>query len=1092
MDNIELPDLLVGPIRYNVGQAWQLLRVASTYSILDVSKVKISPKLSENCYQLENDERIIITRRKKKFDLPDGIQGILQELDDGTFKWVTHLAIEEKLNQIKNDGLRTVAEAASSTWSNAFTYQAEQADTKGTVTGGKEGLRPPQLGALFAIGSHWSIHHSPATIVMPTGTGKTETMLSALAAYNCSPLVVGVPSKALRDQTKDKFLSFGLLRKLHVLDESASNPVVGVLRHRPKTIDDLKFFEDCNVVVSAMSSLSGGTASFLKDQIALRCDALIIDEAHHVAASTWVHFREAFAEKKVLQFTATPFRRDGKLVGGDVIYSYPLRSAQHDGYFKNITFKPIHEFSTYSSDTAIADEAVMQLQNDLENGYNHLIMARCESISRAMKVHEIYNQRAPDFLPLVIHSELNNNPERLLALREGRSRIAICVNMLGEGFDLPELKIAAIHDPHKSLSVILQFTGRFTRSAGKHLGDATVIANIADTTMSASLERLYSEDSDWNSILSEMSSNAAKEHAELIKFLNDSKSINQDNHDVVGISHHLLHPKQSTLFYHAPTFSPKRFHEGIPRKHEVMHVWFNDKSNTLFFVTRSTDRVQWSRSKELIETGWELFVLHHDRQHDMLYLNSSDKSSNFESIAHAVGATEQVSGEQMFRCLGNIRRLVFQNLGVSKHGRRNLSYAMYTGENVRQALTLSEKAGSRKSNLSGDGWENGKQISIGCSYKGRVWSRTPSTIPQFVTWAESIGKKLLDDTISTEDIIDNVLIPEEVNELPNNEILGIEWPIEILKLSEAHVSIEHSGNSSPIYLYDLQIQHVDQPSNDIFFDVINVENQVIGQFALNVGGDHGFSVRNVVAQDVFLQSGARSYPLHEYFNDYPPLIRYIDLSELDGNLIINPKKPENITIPTERFEAWDWSGTDLTKESIWKNGVVRKDSIQWTTAQHFIDGGFSIVFDDDGAGEAADLVCLHEEDDHIKLVLVHCKFSGGAKAGRRVKDVVEVSSQAIRSAKWPGKFNKLCTHLLNRNAKINAGNRPSHMLAGNLSDITKISQASRFKEVQTQILVVQPGVSKNNLSTEQSQVLVAAITYLKETVGVDLDIICSA
>jgi hypothetical protein len=39
-----------------------------------------------------------------------------------------------------------------------------------------------------------------------------------------------------------------------------------------------------------------------------------------------------------------------------------------------------------------------------------------------------------------------------------------------------------------------------------------------------------------------------------------------------------------------------------------------------------------------------------------------------------------------------------------------------------------------------------------------------------------------------------------------------------------------------------------------------------------------------------------------------------------------------------------------------------------------------VVFDDDSAGEAADLVCLKEEVDHVRLALVHCKFSGGQTA----------------------------------------------------------------------------------------------------------------
>jgi alpha-tubulin suppressor-like RCC1 family protein len=73
--------------------------------------------------------------------------------------------------------------------------------------------------------------------------------------------------------------------------------------------------------------------------------------------------------------------------------------------------------------------------------------------------------------------------------------------MLGEGFDLPELKIAGLHDKHKSEAVTLQFVGRFTRIR-TDLGDATVIANIAHDNVAAALQSLYAEDADWNAILS--------------------------------------------------------------------------------------------------------------------------------------------------------------------------------------------------------------------------------------------------------------------------------------------------------------------------------------------------------------------------------------------------------------------------------------------------------------------------------------------------------------------------------------------------------------------------------------------------------------
>lgn len=227
-------------------------------------------------------------------------------------------------------------------------------------------------------------------------------------------------------------------------------------------------------------------------------------------------------------------------------------------------------------------------------------------------------------------------------------------------------------------------------------------------------------------------------------------------------------------------------------------------------------------------------------------------------------------------------------------------------------------------------------------------------------------------------------------------------------------------------------------------------------------------------------------------NDYPPLIRYVDLSELDGNLLIKPYNPQDLKISDACFVVWDWQGVDITKESIWKAGLKREDSIQWKVAQQYISSGYPIVFDDDGANEAADLVCIKETENHIDLVLIHCKYSGSTTAGERIKDVVEVTSQAIRSAKWPGDFKKLCSHLLNRDHKRSRNSGQSFLLSGHGADITKMSKASRFKEVKARIIVVQPGLSKQTITADQRSVLAAGSIYLKETLGVDLEIICSA
>ena len=181
-------------------------------------------------------------------------------------------------------------------------------------------------------------------------------------------------------------------------------------------------------------------------------------------------------KRRILQFTATPFREDGKPLDGDIVFNYPLKKAQEEGYFRPIRFKAVVEFNQAKSDEAIAMKALEQLRADVDRG--HILMARVESVARAKKVFELY-RRYPEFNPVQLHTGIKSPRTREKVRRQliaGESRIVVCVDMLGEGFDLPELKIAAFHDIKKTLPVTLQLAGRFTR-ARPDLGDATFVAN---------------------------------------------------------------------------------------------------------------------------------------------------------------------------------------------------------------------------------------------------------------------------------------------------------------------------------------------------------------------------------------------------------------------------------------------------------------------------------------------------------------------------------------------------------------------------------------------------------------------------------------
>lgn len=254
------------------------------------------------------------------------------------------------------------------------------------------GLRPPQLGGIFAaLGYERSDEKNAATIVMPTGTGKTETILSIVVAGKFKKTLVIVPSDALREQTKTKFVELGLLRGLGLVTNDILNPVVSTIKHGITNTEELSKILNANVLIASAASLSKFSKEFF-DKLTSECTHLIVDEAHHVTASTWARIKSQFRDKSVFQFTATPFRSDGSRVEGKIIFNYPLKRAQEEGYFKPIIFHPVREFVEEKSDEAIAKQAILLLREDLENGLDHIVMARASSMKRAKDIFNIYSK----------------------------------------------------------------------------------------------------------------------------------------------------------------------------------------------------------------------------------------------------------------------------------------------------------------------------------------------------------------------------------------------------------------------------------------------------------------------------------------------------------------------------------------------------------------------------------------------------------------------------------------------------------------------------------------------------------------------------
>ena len=648
-------------------------------------------------------ERILVAARVP----PDG------DLDLRNGSWSRHPAMRD----VARFDFHREIQLVEQSWEGSFTYVQE--DPRRNVVG----LRGPQVGAVHAVHAHWSASDEPATVVMPTGTGKTETMLSVLVSVPCRKVLVIVPTDALRKQIAEKFETLGVLKSptCDVLSASARYPIVGTLLHRPRSPGEVdEYFTKCQVVVTT-SSIVGGCDPAAQERMAHHCTHLFIDEAHHAEARTWRSFREKFSARRVLQFTATPFREDGAPIDGRIIYKYSLRRAQQEGYFKPIRFIPVTEFDARRGDEAIAAKALEQLEADYERG--HILMARVDSIPRAEEVFALYRGYR-QYRPVQLHTGIRSQADRDRArddILSKRSRIVVCVDMLGEGFDLPELKIAAFHDIRKSLAITLQLAGRFTRTR-TDLGDASFIANVADVNVGEELRKLYSRDPDWNVLLPDLSEKLIGEQVALQDFLRGFTEFPSE------IPLRAVRAASSAIAFRTDgrPWRPDRFADGIPGLDscEQVHYAVNEEKHTLVVVTARRVPLQWAEVENVHDWEWELFVVVWVPEQRLLFVNGSS-NSEYRYLAEAVGGgtVEPIRGQDVFRAFAGVNRLRFQNVGLTEQLGRNIRFTGRMGTAVEVAMTEVQRRHGIKSVLSGTGFENGAKVTVGASRKGRILVR---------------------------------------------------------------------------------------------------------------------------------------------------------------------------------------------------------------------------------------------------------------------------------------------------------------------------------------------------------------------------------
>ncbi len=764
----------------------------------------------------------------------------------------------------------------------------------------------------------------------------------------------------------------------------------------------------------------------------------------------------------MLQFTATPYREDGRQVGGRLIYAFPLREAQRHGYFSTINYVSVMDFE--NQDKAIAEKAIAQLREDLAAGRDHLLMARAKRISRASELLELYAELAPDLRPVVLHSTLSATARKiaLQAVANRNSKIIVCVDMLGEGFDLPSLKIAAIHDPHKSLGITLQFIGRFARvMQGSDIGNATVVVGRPERQYDENLRKLYSEDADWNLIIRDLSEAAVGEQQEVSDFEAAFGSLPDE------VSLRNLEPKMSTVAYrtNCQSWKPQAILDLYPEeKLLTFPIGVNEQARVAWFVTEERSPVQWGDLRSVEEITYDLYVIYWSEAAQILFINSSNNGSVHEALAQAVcgGDAARFVGEAVYRVMANVKRLVPTNVGVLDVRNRNRRFSLHVGADVIEGFPVAEAQTKTKTNIFAYGYELGQRVSIGASLKGRIWSyRVAHTLKHWIDWCDDVGTKLGDDGINIDEVMRGFIRPETVEQRPPYIALGVEWPWECLLSTTEETVLEYGGQRWPLVDVDLTVTAF-ASSGPIPFSVRTPEWEA--RYEAIVG--QGKIAYRALDGDVEVVSRHSRRSLSEYFDRTGPTI----LLEQDA-LIVSPGvllKPDREVpqIDPERLIARTWPS--LTKEV---QGPERaSDSIQAQAIEYIKSlASWDVIIDDHGSNEIADIVAIRVEGQDLVISLTHCKSSSADTPGARIDDLYEVCGQVQKSVRWRRNVPLLFEHLIRRERRRNERDGNSGMVEGDGSALYRLDEEARLLKSVFKVSLAQPGLSKQGVSSQQME-----------------------
>lgn len=215
-------------------------------------------------------------------------------------------------------------------------------------------------------------------------------------------------------------------------------------------------------------------------------DYIVIDEVHHAIADTYRKVFEVFTPQILIGLTATPERMDGKQIKPDFNDRFAAEIRLYDAlnqqllcpfqYFcvtdnsvnlANLTFRGGKYDPSELSNALVCKSRIEVIDNALNryltDPYNVKAVCFCVSINHALFMADMLGKK---YRTAAMTSENKNEHNNILnKFVRGEINYLCVVDIMNEGYDIPEIDTVLFLRPTESLTVFLQQLGRGLRTA---------------------------------------------------------------------------------------------------------------------------------------------------------------------------------------------------------------------------------------------------------------------------------------------------------------------------------------------------------------------------------------------------------------------------------------------------------------------------------------------------------------------------------------------------------------------------------------------------------------------------------------------------